>query len=95
MLMVDHQFGMTYYPTMPKAKIAVTLETGLLEQVDALVQQHRFANRSQAIESAVSDQVARLKRTRLAEQCALLDPEEERALAEEGLAADLLDWPEY
>jgi metal-responsive CopG/Arc/MetJ family transcriptional regulator len=80
---------------MPKAKIAVTLESGLLEQVDALVQQRRFANRSQAIESAVSDQVARLQRTRLAEQCALLDPEEERALAEEGLAADLVDWPEY
>lgn len=80
---------------MPKAKIAVTLESGLLDEVDALVQQRRFANRSQAIESAVSEQLARMKRTRLAEQCALLDPDEERALAEEGLAADFADWPEY
>src|SRR5688572_20288408 len=55
--------SMTYYPTMPKAKIAVTLESGLLDEVDALVQQRRFANRSQAIESAVSEQVVRLKRT--------------------------------
>lgn len=86
---------MTYYHTMPKAKIAVTLESRLLDEVDALVEQRRFANRSQAIESAVSEQVARLRRTRLAEQCALLNPDEERALAEEGLAGDLADWPEY
>ena len=84
-----------YYPTMPKAKIAVTLESGLLNELDALVQQRRFANRSQAIENAVSEQVARLRHTRLAEQCALLNPDEERALAEEGLAADLASWPEY
>lgn len=36
-----------------------------------------------------------LHRTRLAEACALLDPDEERALAEEGLAADVDFWPEY
>ncbi len=84
-----------YYPTMPKTKVAVTLEAGLLDEVDALVRQHRFANRSQAIENAVSEQLARLRRTRLAEACALLDPEEERALAEEGLAADVELWPEY
>ena len=34
-------------------------------------------------------------RTRLAEACARLDPAEERALAEEGLAADLASWPRY
>jgi Arc/MetJ-type ribon-helix-helix transcriptional regulator len=86
---------MMYYPTMPKTKVAVTLEAELLNEVDALVQQHRFANRSQAIEAAVSEQLARLRRTRLAEACALLDPDEERALAEEGLAADMDLWPEY
>ena len=32
---------------------------------------------------------------RLKEAAALLDPDEERALAEEGLAADLEAWPEY
>jgi Arc/MetJ-type ribon-helix-helix transcriptional regulator len=80
---------------MPKAKIAVTLESSLLAEVDALVRQHRFANRSQAIEYAVNEQLARIKRTRLAQACALLDRDEERALAEEGLAADFADWPEY
>jgi metal-responsive CopG/Arc/MetJ family transcriptional regulator len=80
---------------MPKTKIAVTLEAALLDQVDALVRQHRFPNRSQAIEAAVSEQLVRLRRTRLAEACAQLDPAEERALAEEGLGSDLAEWPEY
>ncbi len=86
---------MMYYPTMPKTKVAVTLEAGLLAEVDSLVQQHRFANRSQAIEAAVAEQLLRLRRTRLAEACALLDPVEERALAEEGMGIELDTWPEY
>jgi hypothetical protein len=36
-----------------------------------------------------------LRRARFHEECAKLDPAEERALAEEGLAADVADWPEY
>lgn len=80
---------------MPKTKIAVTLESAVLGQVDALVRQHRYPNRSRAIEAAVTEQLTRLRRTRLAEACARLDPIQERALAEEGLGADLSDWPEY
>ncbi len=86
---------MTYGRTMPKTKVAVTLEAALLDQVDALVRQNRFPNRSQAIEAAVAEQLLRLRRTRLAEACAQLDPAEERALAEEGLGSDCADWPEY
>lgn len=51
---------------MPKAEIAVTLDTRRLSRVD-----------------------------RLAEECAKLDPADERAMAEEGLAADAAEWPEY
>lgn len=80
---------------MPKTKIAVTLDTALLREVDALVRQRRFPNRSRAIEAAVADQLARVTRTRLAEACSRLDPDEERALAEQGLASDLAIWPEY
>jgi metal-responsive CopG/Arc/MetJ family transcriptional regulator len=80
---------------MAKTKVAVTLESALLAQVDSLVRQNRFANRSQAIEAAVAEQLLRFRRTRLAEACAQLDPAEEVALAEEGLGRDLADWPEY
>lgn len=86
---------MMYYPTMAKTKVAVTLESDLLAQVDALVRQNRFVNRSQAIEAAVAEQLLRFRRTRLADACAQLDPAEEVALAEEGLGRDLADWPEY
>jgi Arc/MetJ-type ribon-helix-helix transcriptional regulator len=81
--------------SMPKTKVAVTLEADLLDEVDALVRQHRFANRSQAIETAVRSELVRVRRTRLADACSRLDPEEERALAEEGLAGDVAEWPEY
>jgi metal-responsive CopG/Arc/MetJ family transcriptional regulator len=78
---------------MPKAKVALTLDVDLLERVDTLVARRRFKNRSQAIESALAEKLARLARTRLAEECAKLDPTEERRLADEGLASE--SWPEY
>jgi hypothetical protein len=38
---------------------------------------------------------AALRHARFDDECAKLDPAGERALAEEGLAADLAHWPEY
>ena len=80
---------------MPKTKVALTLEAGLVERVDELVAQQRFRNRSQAIEAALAEKLQRIARTRLAGECAKLDPKEEKALAEEGLAGSLETWPEY
>jgi Arc/MetJ-type ribon-helix-helix transcriptional regulator len=80
---------------MPKAKVALTLDADLLERVDQLVARNRFKNRSQAIETALAEKLARLARTRLAEECAKLDPAEEQGLADEGLAATREAWPEY
>ena len=80
---------------MPKTKLAVTLDSKLVGEVDHLVKERRFANRSQAIEAAVAEKLQRLAQTRLARECARLDPVEERGLAEEGLAASKETWPEY
>jgi metal-responsive CopG/Arc/MetJ family transcriptional regulator len=80
---------------MPKTKIAVTVDTNLVQQLDELIAQEQFPNRSQAVEAALSEKLARLRRTRLARECAKLDREEERACAEEGLGADLELWPDY
>ena len=80
---------------MPKTKVAVTLETGILARVDELVSQDRFRNRSQAVEAALAEKLQRIARTRLARECAKLDPREEKSLAEEGLAGSLETWPEY
>jgi len=80
---------------MAKAKLAVTLDSALVAELDELVAKRRFANRSQAVEEAVAEKLDRLARTRLARECRKLDPEEERALAEEGLAGGRDTWPEY
>lgn len=56
---------------MAKAKLAITLDRKLLNDIDALIAEHRFANRSQAIESAVAEKLARLARTRLAQAFAV------------------------
>lgn len=79
---------------MPKTKVALTLDSTLLDQVDDLVARARFRNRSQAIEAALAEKLARLARTRLAEECAKLDPAEERRIADEAWGADS-PWPEY
>ena len=89
---------MMFYHTvndMPKTKVAITVEAGLLERVDELVAKRRFLNRSQAVEAALAETLERLARTRLARECGKLDPREEKALAEEGLAGSLEMWPEY
>jgi metal-responsive CopG/Arc/MetJ family transcriptional regulator len=80
---------------MPKTKVALTLDTGLLERLDELVERRKFRNRSQAVESALADKLQRLARTRLARESAKLNPREERRLADEGLADDFASWPEY
>ena len=80
---------------MATAKIAITIDEKLLERVDRLVQARRFPSRSRAIQTAVRDAVDRLDRTRLARECAKLDPAVEQQLADEGLGSDLDEWPEY
>ena len=80
---------------MPKTKVAVTVDAALLERVDALVAARRFANRSQAVETALADTVARAARTRLARECAKLNPREEQSVAEEGFSGSRDTWPEY
>lgn len=80
---------------MPKTKVAVTLDSMLLRQVDDLVNQDRFPNRSQLVETAVVEKLARIRGSRLAIECAKLDREEEVMLAEEGLSNDSKAGPEY
>ena len=79
--------------TMPKTKVALTLDATLLNQVDTLVSERQYRNRSQAVEAALAEKLARLARTRLTTECGKLDPALEQRLAEEGLAGDT--WPEY
>ena len=80
---------------MARSKVAISLDESTLNRLDRLVQKKVFANRSQAIEEAVAEKLARLEKSRLAQECAKLDPTFEKTLAEEGLSEDLAEWPEY
>jgi len=80
---------------MARSKVAISLDESTLDRLDRLVQKKVFPNRSQAIEEAVAEKLARLEKSRLAQECAKLDPVFEKALAEEGLSEDLAEWPEY
>jgi Arc/MetJ-type ribon-helix-helix transcriptional regulator len=79
---------------MARAKIAITVEEDALAEVDRLVREGKFPNRSQAIESLFTERLRRLRRGRLAREAAKLDPAEEQALADEGYAGES-DWPPY
>ncbi len=80
---------------MATTKVAISLDTELLHQLDRLVAERVFPNRSQAVQDAIRDKLDRLVRTRLARECAKLDVHSERELADENLAKDADEWPEY
>ena len=80
---------------MAVAKIAITLEQDILSEIDRLVRQHVFPNRSRAIQEAVREKMARLSVNRLASECAKLDPKAEQALSEEGMTTEVGSWPKY
>lgn len=80
---------------MGKTKIAVTIDARAVIKIDRLVKTRVFTNRNQAIEAALYEKPERMEQTRLAEECAKLDPVEEKTMAEEGMAGELAEWPGY
>ena len=78
---------------MSVAKITISLDERLLNRLDLLVQSHLFISRSQAVQEAIQEKIARVGKTRLAEEYAKLDPVEEQTFAEEGFAAEANRWP--
>ena len=80
---------------MSTAKIAITIEEDLLNKLDRLVSSKVFLNRSKAIQEAVAEKLTRVNKSRLARECAKLDPALEKAMAEEGFSQDMEQWPEY
>jgi metal-responsive CopG/Arc/MetJ family transcriptional regulator len=80
---------------MGKEKIAITIDASAIDELDRLVDEHVYKNRSQAIQAAISEKLLRLKQTRLTEECCKLEPSSEKALCEEGLAEDAIKWPVY
>jgi len=80
---------------MTTSKIAITIDDNTLKQLDVLVKSRLFPNRSRAIQEAVAEKLMRLEKRRLFQECAKLDPDFEKSMAEEGLSSELEEWPAY
>jgi Arc/MetJ-type ribon-helix-helix transcriptional regulator len=82
-------------PAMPAAKIAISIDETLLADVDGLVRRRVFQSRSEAFQRALEEKIARIRKLRLARECAKLSRKEEQLAAEFGLAEDAKEWPIY
>jgi metal-responsive CopG/Arc/MetJ family transcriptional regulator len=80
---------------MSAAKVAISIDQRVLRHLDGLVKSRVFRSRSEAIQKAVEEKLGRLKKSRLATECAKLSRREEQAFAEIGLEADVKEWPAY
>jgi metal-responsive CopG/Arc/MetJ family transcriptional regulator len=78
-----------------RAKVAISLDGQTLVRLDRLVKAQVFPNRSQAIQLAIDEKLARMDKSRLARECAKAKPTHENAMAEEGMSWELAEWPEY
>lgn len=80
---------------MGQTKIGISLDEMTVRRLDQPVEERLFPNRSQAIEQAVAEKIERLRKTRLAWECAELSPAEEQAWAEPGIGEDAKEWPQH
>jgi len=80
---------------MARSKIAITIDQNTLNRLDFLVKSRLFPNRSRAIQEAVTEKIERIEKSRLARECAKLNPKFEQELSEEGFEMEIDEWPEY
>jgi metal-responsive CopG/Arc/MetJ family transcriptional regulator len=80
---------------MTTSKIAITIDQNTLNQLDLIIKSNLFPNRSRAIQEAVTEKIKRIEKSRLARECAKLNPKIEQTLSEEGFEMEIDEWPEY
>ena len=80
---------------MMTTKLVITIEQDLLAELDQMVAERVFPNRSKAVQQAIREKLTRMRRTRLAAECAKLDPQFEQTVAEQGIAWETETWPAY
>ncbi len=78
---------------MSAAKVAISIDEQILQEIDRWVAAGEYPSRSQVMQAAITVlREQRARRGTLIEELAKLDPVEERALADEFLAAETM-WP--
>jgi Arc/MetJ-type ribon-helix-helix transcriptional regulator len=72
-----------------KSKLALSLDAGVVSQVDALVRKGQYPSRSAAVEAALRSYLRQGKEQRYDAMLDLLQADDEQALADERFQADL------
>jgi metal-responsive CopG/Arc/MetJ family transcriptional regulator len=80
---------------MAKTKVAVSFDERTLQHLDQLVADAVFLSRSHAVQVAVEEKLARMDQSRLARECAKLDPACEKTFVEEGFSENVAAWSAY
>lgn len=80
---------------MSTSKITISIDQTLLQQVDLLVKEHIFPNRSQAFQEALQAKLREIRRQRFDAECQKFDPQAEQTLADQGLSSEVDQWPIY
>ncbi|NIA29307.1 MAG: CopG family transcriptional regulator [Actinobacteria bacterium] len=80
---------------MSTAKVAISIDNQLLKEVDLLVKEKIYPNRSNVIQEAVKEKLAKITKARLERECSKLDTDFEQAMAEEGFSQEIESWPNY
>ncbi|MBN2143840.1 MAG: ribbon-helix-helix protein, CopG family [Candidatus Aureabacteria bacterium] len=80
---------------MSVAKLAISLDSKMLKKLDKLVAIHIFPNRSKAIQEALEEKLIKIDKSRLAFECAKLNPIEEKQIADEGIDNEAEEWEKY
>lgn len=70
----------------------ITLHLEQEQFVQALIESGQFANADEVVQAAIR---SLFEQNRLAIECAKLNPQEEQAIAEEGMGFELETWSEY
>lgn len=89
-------YGITFF--MNVDKVTISIDADILKKLDRMVRAKVFPNRSRAIQEAVSEKLNRIDKSRLDRELDKLtkaDIKIEKALADEGLASEVDQWPPY
>lgn len=76
-------------------KVAITVDSDRLKQLDYYLKKKFFKNRSQAFQVSLDRLLKELEHERLATECEKLDPKFEQEMAEMGMDEDVKTWAKY
>ena len=80
---------------MASLRITFTIDDRLVKKIDRLVEKNVYPSRGKMIQEAVAEMIVKLDTCRLARECANVDPQYERAIAEECVRIVNEIWVEY